>query len=69
MFLASLHIFVEVSLLTSTCAEMTLIEMSHPYNNETVSPPNPALWKYEILNFHKGEWEGHGDIWYVPSIV
>jgi len=40
-----------------------LVEMSHPYDDRTASPPDPLMWKYELQNMHKGPWEGHGNIW------
>lgn len=43
--------------------DVVLVEMSHPYNNLTASPPDPAMWKYSRQNMHRGEWQGHGDIW------
>jgi len=45
-----------------TCKQV-LVEMSYVYNNKTVSPPDPTMWKYELQNVHKGPWENHDDVW------
>lgn len=43
--------------------KVTLLEMSHPYNDKTAVPPGDAFWPFQLFNEHKGPWEGHNNIW------